>query len=86
MQSAISDICSEINTLLLDKNKAYGNSAAKPINIFSEATNIAQINVRIDDKLNRIKRGNTYGDEDTEFDLIGYLILKRAVKRIRESI
>jgi hypothetical protein len=37
-----------------------------------------QINVRIDDKLSRIARGRQdVIQEDTELDLIGYLILKR---------
>lgn len=80
MEKYIREICAEITTMLLEKNKAYGNSAAEPVRIFSKANPIEQINVRLDDKLSRIARGNEYPGDDTELDLIGYLILKRAVK------
>jgi hypothetical protein len=74
--------CENIKALLIAKNKAYGNSFADPINIFSNATPEEQINVRIDDKLNRIKKGQDKEavPEDTELDLIGYLILKRVLR------
>ena len=74
--------CENIKALLIAKNKAYGNSFADPINIFSQATPAEQINVRIDDKLNRIKKGQDKEavPEDTELDLIGYLILKRVLR------
>jgi hypothetical protein len=74
--------CENIKALLIAKNKAYGNSFAEPINIFSNATPEEQINVRIDDKLNRIKKGQDTDlvPEDTELDLIGYLILKRVLR------
>jgi len=77
--------CENIKSLLIAKNKAYGNSFAEPINIFSQTTADEQINVRIDDKLNRIKKGQDKDavPEDTELDLIGYLILKR-VLRVKE--
>jgi hypothetical protein len=84
-QAAITDICEGIRDLLLEKNRAYGDSALKPLRIFSKADTIEQINVRIDDKLSRICRGSTYGDEDTELDLIGYLILKQAYLRINDT-
>jgi hypothetical protein len=74
--------CENIKALLIAKNKAYGNSFADPINIFSQATPEDQINVRIDDKLNRIKKGQETDlvPEDTIIDLIGYLILKRVLR------
>lgn len=76
--------CREISDLLVAKNKAYGNSFAEPINIFSKATASEQINVRIDDKLNRIAKGSETEciPEDTEKDLIGYLILKRVLRKL----
>jgi len=53
------------------------------LRIFSDCDSIEQINVRIDDKLSRISRGCREGDsEDSEFDLIGYLVLKRVAKII----
>ncbi len=73
--------CDGLKELLLEKNKAYGNSALDPVRVFSTADSIEQIKVRIDDKLSRIKRGNDYGEEDVIKDLLGYLILlKIAIK------
>jgi hypothetical protein len=81
MQDAIRQTCSEVADFLIEKNKAYGNSAAEPVRIFSKADPLEQINVRIDDKLSRMMKGSDYADEDTEKDLLGYLVLKRAIKR-----
>lgn len=66
----------KIATLLIAKNKAYGDSALNPVRIFSKASRIEQLNVRIDDKISRIQRGTDFGDEDTVRDLIGYLVLR----------
>lgn len=75
MNSLISQKCSEITNMLLEKNRKYGNSALQPIRIFSKADKIEQIKVRIDDKLNRLLSGQMDEDEDVIKDLIGYLIL-----------
>lgn len=80
MKDKITATCDEIKEMLIAKNAAYGNSAADPLRIFSKVSALEQINVRIDDKLSRIARGSEYGNEDTELDLIGYLVLKRVVK------
>lgn len=80
-QIAIAEVCDEIKELLLEKNRAYGNSALNPVRIFSKASAVEQINVRIDDKLSRLVRGQTAG-EDVEFDLIGYLVLKRVWRKM----
>ena len=85
MKEVIKAVCAEICTMLLNKNESYGNSAAEPLRIFSKASTIEQINVRIDDKLSRIARGHEYEMEDTELDLIGYLILKRCIRKIKEG-
>lgn len=69
--------CLDITEMLLGKNVSYGNSALEPINIFSNANASEQIATRIDDKLNRIKLGKEYAQEDTVLDLIGYLLLYR---------
>lgn len=76
-QSQISAICDDIKELLLYKNRKYGNSALKPIRIFSKSDSVEQILVRIDDKLNRIQQGAGLldDDEDVIVDLIGYLVL-----------
>lgn len=69
--------CDELKTLLLSKNLKYGDSALKPVRIFSNASSIEQIRVRIDDKINRIMNNGLFDDEDTVMDLAGYLILLR---------
>lgn len=66
----------EIEELLLAKNKAYGDSALNPVRIFSKSDTIEQLNVRIDDKLSRLKRGENAG-EDVILDLLGYLLIYR---------
>lgn len=73
-------ITDQIADLLIAKNKAYGDSALNPIRVFSKSDRIEQLNVRIDDKISRIQRGTDFEDEDTERDLIGYLILKLIAK------
>ena len=76
-QSQISAICDDIKELLLYKNRKYGNSALRPVRIFSKSDSVEQILVRIDDKLNRIQQGAGLLDEDEDVivDLIGYLVL-----------
>ena len=76
-QSQISAICDDIKELLLYKNRKYGNSALKPVRIFSKSDSVEQILVRIDDKLNRVQQGAGLLDEDEDVivDLIGYLVL-----------
>jgi hypothetical protein len=65
-----------IQLMLIEKNEKYGDSALNPKQIFSRCDFLELINIRIDDKLSRI--ANRRGcDEDPEWDLIGYLILKR---------
>ena len=76
-QIQIAAICDDIKELLLYKNKQYGDSALNPSRIFSKASAVEQLLVRIDDKLNRIKKGAglVATDEDVIQDLIGYLVL-----------
>ena len=76
-QLKIAQVCDEVKTLLLEKNAKYGDSALSPSRIFSKASTVEQLLVRIDDKLNRIQKGAGLlaSDEDVVQDLIGYLIL-----------
>jgi hypothetical protein len=67
--------------MLLEKNRKYGNSAISPLRIFSSAAPVEQINVRIDDKLSRLRSAQDDDMEDAELDLLGYLILKRVATR-----
>ena len=74
-------VCSELAEFLCEKNASYGDSAANPIGVFAKGLDAeAQIHVRIDDKLNRIKRGSEYPGDDTVKDLAGYLVLLMVVR------
>jgi len=75
-QDKIAAVCDEVKALLLEKNKSYGDSAISPVRIFSKANPEEAILVRIDDKLSRIAKGSSLG-EDVILDLIGYLVLLR---------
>lgn len=79
----ILDECLNIAELLIKKNQSYGSSYSHPINIFSKTEPKEQLNIRIDDKLNRIKKGSEYASEDTILDLIGYLVLLRTLDEHR---
>jgi hypothetical protein len=82
----IKRICTQIEKMLIEKNLAYGDSALDPVRIFSKATSIEQLLVRIDDKLSRFARGTDYpGDNDID-DLIGYLILLKIAKERSSSV
>jgi len=70
----ILDECLGIAEVLIQKNSAYGNSALEPVRIFSKASTVEQILVRLDDKLSRLSRGSAAG-EDVILDLMGYLVL-----------
>lgn len=64
-----------IANLLIEKNKQYSNSALDPIRVFSKADRTEQLRVRADDKLSRIRNGDT--SEDALTDLAGYIILMK---------
>lgn len=75
VEVAINEECDALYTLLVEKNRAYGNSALEPVRIFSKTDSVEQLRVRIDDKLSRFVRGHEFmGDNDID-DLMGYLIL-----------
>lgn len=80
----LSAVVGEIREMLLDKNRKYGDSALSPKRVFSKASAVEQINVRMDDKLSRLMSGQLDDTEDVELDLIGYIILKRIAK-MREA-
>jgi len=73
-------VTQQVFDMLSEKNLKYGDSALNPSGIFAKCDPIELINVRIDDKLARIKNGAANEDEDPEWDLIGYLFLKRIAK------
>ena len=75
-KSAITSKVEEIESMLLEKNLAYGDSALNGVSIFSKGKPSDSICARIDDKLARIKNsGLTDATEDTVKDLCGYLVL-----------
>ena len=82
VQQMISDECDKLKVMLLDKNARYGNSAISPIRVFSQADNVSQILIRMDDKLSRIKNmtANNGDNEDAMMDLAGYIILYKVAK------
>jgi len=55
------------------------------VRIFSRAGPLEQLNVRIDDKLSRVARGHEHAGDDTELDLIGYLVLRRVARLAAEE-
>lgn len=81
VQRLIEETCDELKAMLLAKNRAYGNSAIDPVRVFSRAAPTEQIKVRLDDKLSRISRGESAG-EDAPWDLAGYLILLRVSEKL----
>ena len=83
-QRLIAEECDCIKEMLLEKNRRYGDSALSPMRVFSRASAEEQIRVRLDDKLSRIARGagELADDEDTLFDLVGYVVLLRVATRL----
>lgn len=73
------EVLAELESMLLAKHEAYGDSALNPVRVFSRADPTEQLLVRIDDKLSRLARGTASG-EDVEHDLLGYLVLLRIAR------
>ena len=85
-EKIIKEVITEVKDLLIEKNRAYGDSAINPSNIFSNGDALDSLGARIDDKLMRIKNtGITDETEDTLIDLIGYLVLYK-VAMIKEKV
>ena len=82
----ISRVLRSIESMLIEKNRAYGDSALDPVRVFSKTNATEQIYIRIDDKLSRIKRGHEYPGDDTIFDLVGYLVLLLIAKERDERV
>lgn len=80
LENEIRAECQALADFLVEKNQAYGNSASEPCRIFAKRVDpLAQIDCRIDDKLNRLMKGSEYPGDDSVLDLAGYLILRRIV-------
>jgi len=76
-------VAEKVINLLKEKNKAYGDSALNPLNVFSKLDATESLCCRLDDKIARIRnKGINDKTEDTIDDLIGYLLLlKMAIER-----
>jgi len=70
----VCEMLESMKRLLLEKNKRYGDSALKPVNVFSKDNASNGICIRLDDKLNRIKNAKTIRKNDAA-DIMGYLVL-----------
>ncbi len=84
-QKLIAEVCDAVKSLLLEKNRKYGDSALNPCRIFAKSDSVEQIKVRIDDKLNRIRNEQGDEDEDVVQDLIGYLVLLRCARKMKQE-
>lgn len=84
-QQAIADVCDKLKEFLIEKNRKYGNSALDPVRVFSKASPEEQILVRMDDKLSRIRNRQNDDDEDPFLDLVGYLVLYLAQRKINHG-
>lgn len=83
-QELIAAVCDGIKSILLEKNRKYGDSAVNPVRLFSKADPVEQIKVRLDDKLSRIRSAQSDDTEDAELDLIGYLVLLRVARMVQK--
>ena len=80
LEGPIRAMCQRMADFLVEKNRAYGNSVGDPCGIFARrADPLLQMDVRIDDKINRLRKGSEYPGEDTVWDLAGYLVLRQIV-------
>jgi hypothetical protein len=84
-ENSITQVVLDIEKMLIEKNRAYGDSALEPVRIFSKTETVEQLYVRIDDKLSRVQRGHEYPGDDTIKDLIGYLVLLLVAKERGKS-
>lgn len=80
LEKEIREECMLLADFLVEKNRAYGNSVGEPCGIFAKRMDpLAQMDCRIDDKLNRLMRGSEFPGDDTVLDLTGYLVMRRIV-------
>ena len=83
VQEQIKNVLKTIGSLLIEKNRKYGNSAICPKRIFSTADAEEQIKVRLDDKLSRIANHQDDDNEDPILDSVGYMILLMVLRNLK---
>lgn len=84
-QQVIRQVCNDLADFLVEKNRSYGSSFSEPIGIFSKVGAREQLAIRIDDKINRLAKGNEYATDDTVLDLTGYLVLLMVLERMEKN-
>ena len=85
-QKAMIQICDEMAQFLVEKNIAYGNSAFTDVTLGGTVISAELgIKVRIIDKIKRLLDGKEYGSEDTYKDLLGYLIILLANRKLKNK-
>jgi hypothetical protein len=83
---AICETVADIKATLIGKNQSYGGSAFKDVVLGGRLITAEDaILVRIADKIRRLTEGEEYGSEDSFQDLLGYLVLRMAVKKFKEK-
>lgn len=78
--------CDALKAMLLEKNRKYGGSATRPIRVFSKASPVEQILVRLDDKLSRLQSAQADDQEDVIQDLLGYLVLLQVAHEVNARL
>lgn len=77
-----------VTQMVLDKNAAYGDSALRPLPVFSKHLNLSaadRLTIRMDDKINRLLRTDRAAlNEDALLDLVGYGILYMALEKLND--
>lgn len=74
------EIIGAIGTVLIEKNKRYGNSALQPKRVFFKGESTDSILIRLDDKYSRVCNSETIRVNDM-FDILGYLFLLSISKK-----
>lgn len=83
----IAEVCDDIKELLRSKNTSYDGSAFRD-KYYGGRLILAEeaIDVRITDKIKRLESNDpNFNGEDAEADLLGYLVLKLALKKVRQT-
>lgn len=73
-QDKIRAVFQSMAELVLEKNRRYGDSALKPVRIFSRAEADEGIKIRLDDKISRVINAGELRKNDLA-DIMGYLCL-----------
>lgn len=73
-EQEVDEVLGRVKALLMEKNAAYGDSALNPVRAHSKASPSEQIRVRMDDKISRMVRGDSAG-EDAALDYVGYWVI-----------